>query len=118
MSTRNINQGPTYIDPLFEIPDGLVNFEHGLPPDGDAVLSGLDDDTEGNDLSETEADDESYIVDEQDDTGVPIIDFPDTFSIVSQTIRTMPNGMQVIDVVVATDDIPGATNYEFRIVKT
>jgi hypothetical protein len=117
MSTRNSNQGPTYIDPLFEIPEGLVNFEHSDVPLVDTPMNVVDDDSFLNDLDEAEAEDEAYITYEVNEEEPPELDFPDTFTIISQTIRTLASGMQVIDVVVDVETIPGAVNYEARVVK-
>jgi hypothetical protein len=102
---------------MFDIPDGLVNFQHSDVPTGDASDYLTDEEIETDDLSDSEVLDDTYLVDELDETGVPELDFPDTFTILSQTIRTQPNGMQVIDVVIEVESVAGALNYEVRAVK-
>lgn len=42
---------------------------------------------------------------------------PNDIKVKSQTIRFTPEGTQVIDVVLTWEEIPGATNYEVKIMK-
>jgi hypothetical protein len=114
MSSRNPIQGPSHLDPLFPIPDGLVDFEHTDAPVGSLPGYDVEDYTE---LSTNEIEDEDSYYEVDDDEMVPDIDTPSTFTVISQTIRTLPSGMQVVDVVAEVEDIPGALNYEFRVVK-
>ncbi len=40
---------------------------------------------------------------------------PTTFTVVEQIVRITTNGQAVVDLVVEVGDVPGATNYEFRV---
>lgn len=42
---------------------------------------------------------------------------PETFKIISQTLRTKASGAQVVDVVIETDDFPGITKIDVRVTK-
>lgn len=45
------------------------------------------------------------------------LSFPSYINIISQTVNTMPDGTQLVDVVIDIEDIPGADKYEVKIVK-
>lgn len=45
------------------------------------------------------------------------LETPESFSVISQTIRRAPGGQHVIDVVIETDDVPGAVKYEIQVAK-
>jgi hypothetical protein len=96
-------------DPNLPIPIGLKNArEKGAvsgPGDPNADIN-IQYDTLDDDDSEL---DEDYV---EDELGVPGV-----FTIVSQTVRTAPDGTQVIDVVVDVEDIDGAESYELRVTK-
>lgn len=86
------------IAPVFRIPEGAEDeFEY----------------TDGR-VAEEQFDD----VDDSELTGAGLAT-PDTFIIISQTIRRGANGkQQLVDVVFETDDIAGATKYEISYTPT
>lgn len=109
------------IDPIFAIPEGAEDqfvpsrddFE--IDYDSDAVDDGII-----NGALEFEFDfaEEETLYDDGSDDDDPIeLMVPEGFVIISQTLRRAPGGQQVVDVVVETDDVPGATHYELRVTK-
>ena len=40
---------------------------------------------------------------------------PAAITVVSQTVKTSPDGRQVINVIIEVDDIPGVQNYDVRV---
>lgn len=116
MAKSNQIQGPSYLDPMFEIPEGLVNYQHSTVPTGSATDYVTDEEIES-DLADTEVSDEVDIAVQIDPEEVPNLDIPNEFTIVEQVIRTLPSGMQVVDVIIEVEDVPGAINYDFRVVK-
>jgi hypothetical protein len=85
------------IDPVFRIPEGAEDeFEY----------------TDGR-VAEEQFDD----VDDSELTGAGLAT-PDTFIIISQTIRRGTGKQQLVDVIFETDDIAGATKYEISITPT
>ena len=94
-----------YLDPTFFIPDGLKEWEY----DPNRNLVEYEDDGLGNDTD---------LVDEGTGSGAPDkLQVPDGFRIVSQKVRKLRDGSQVVDVVLYVDDVPGATKYELRVTK-
>lgn len=101
---RSPNSDVTIVDPLFPIPEGLRDFtyedrEFPFDPDidkNDTEDSGLGEEGEG----------------EEEDV-IPQI--PKTFKIVKQTIRTLKDGSQVVDLTVEVEAVKGADKYEFRL---
>jgi hypothetical protein len=113
---RNPVQGPSYLDPLFPIPDGLVDYQHSdvLDP---SVSEFMADESDSSLLeNSSDIEDDSYVVDDDDDEPDEI-DVPNMLTVVDQIIRTQPSGMQVVDLIVEVEDVAGAANYEFRVVK-
>lgn len=42
---------------------------------------------------------------------------PAWLKLISQTVRTGPTGIQVVDVVIEVEDVPGVTDYQPRVTK-
>ena len=98
------------IDDNFLIPDGLkdtgfaetVGDEFAVDPDTidiqfesiDDGDSELDEDEIGNDL-----------------------ETPENITVITQEVRTAPDGRQVVDIVLEVSDVPGAMKYDVRITK-
>ena len=60
-------------------------------------------------------DDGEFVIREVESGGGSLV--PEIIGIVSQDVRVAANGTQVVDVIVEVTDIPGITNYEFRVTK-
>jgi hypothetical protein len=114
MTNTNITPAKTVIDPRFDIPEGLDSFVYPdeMTPVGNSTGDGPDSDTVEIFTGEP-SDEESDIGDISHDAP-PV---PMDFIVVSQTIRTSPDGRQLVDVIIQTEDIPGVTHLEFRITK-
>lgn len=99
-------------DPNLDIPIGLKNARVAVRPDNEEELPDASADIDFQ--TETLIDEESELDEEEvgDELGVP-----GTFEVISQTLRTAPDGTQVVDVVVDVEDIEGAVKYEVRITK-
>lgn len=101
------------IDPIFRIPEGAED----IFVVGRDSADGVNDDIEGQvsvdifglDIDSSEVDDVTFT---DNDLGTP-----DNFFIESQVIRRSTGGQMVVDVVLAIDEVPGATNYEIQVVK-
>jgi hypothetical protein len=109
------------VDPLFLIPDEVGDFEYPADPleqdveydyDVEEALTG---DFLGYD-DELESD--VYIVDEGESEYYELPDTPNTITVIDQIIRTGTNGMQVVDLILDVEEVPGAIDYQFRVVKT
>lgn len=99
-------------DPNLAIPIGLVNTKVATAPDVQTEIPEPDADIDPQ--FDTLADDDSELdIDSNED----VLGAPASFEILSQTVRTGPDGKQVVDVVVDVEDIEGAENYEFRLTK-
>lgn len=102
------------LDPIFPVPVGAEDIFVYNRDNADPMDPGSDSIT---------VDDLSIIDDLAFDNSVTDADasalgVPDSFSIVSETIRRASGGVVVVDVVVGIDDVPGATDYDVQIVKT
>lgn len=99
------------INPNFAIPEGLVGVQEGVRdsdydyPDVDTVI----------DIQSDTYDDDDSILPEA--VSSYDVEAPDDISIVSQTVRTAPDGRQVIDVIIDVADVTGAIKYDVRITK-
>lgn len=99
-------------DPNLDIPIGLKNARVAVKPDNTEELPDpdADIDIQTDTLIDEESElDEEFVGDE--------LDVPGTFSIISQTVRTGPDGAQVVDVVIDVEEVEGAVKYEVRITK-
>lgn len=120
MSTNNYIIPPQQeIDNTFYIPPGLSRFEY--PPliisDDEDVVD--DTQVEINDvvqpIGEVVVDTTAPVIDVPATTALPV---PDGLTIVSQTLRTGPSGVQVVDVEVDVPDIQGINQFDIRATKT
>lgn len=100
------------IDGNFPIPDGLKNAIERLRNEDEAPVTeeeaDLDIQIEFLDEEESELDEEEM------PDGVAA---PDYIEIISQTVRTAPDGRQVVDVVIDVEEVDGAIKYDVRITK-
>lgn len=99
-------------DPNLDIPIGLKNTRVASLPDVDEERPEPDADIDVQ--SETLDDDDSAIDEDESGDG---LDVPGTFEIISQTVRTAPDGSQVIDIVIDVEEVENAVKYEVRITK-
>ena len=100
-------------DPNLNIPIGLKNVNIRLTPQDGIVLDTPENDATTADMLGLEDDETGEGEDAADD----ILDPPGSMEIISQTVRTAPDGRQVIDVVIEVEDIAAATDYEIRVTK-
>lgn len=116
MAKRTTQTNRTLIDPAFPIPKGAEDeFVYTETP-GDEFYDPEDDSLFYDELVDAGSDLVEYY---EEDFGEAedVLDIPDEFTIISQTVRRAPGGYQVIDVVIQTEDIDGAINYEVRVTK-
>lgn len=117
MSDRSTPSDKVLVDPLFAIPEGA---EDQFAPTRDEVDSvEIVDSEELVDLGldESQAAQDFNFEESVDDNGGITLDIPDEFAVISQTLRRAPGGQQVIDIVIQTEDIEGAVNYEIQVTK-
>lgn len=99
-------------DPNLELPEGLKNARISTAPD---VTEDVPDPDADIDVQiETFNDDDSQL--DEDEVGNEL-GVPGSFVIISQSVRTAPDGRQVVDVVIDVEEIPGAVKYEVRTTK-
>lgn len=112
MAERVQSDKPRVLDPNFAIPEGVTNFTYKELTDGDesALEVRSNDEAPVSDISV----EDSELDGESDDTP----DTPFIYGIVSQVIRTAPDGSQVVDVVLDVDDIDSTEEYNVRITAT
>lgn len=94
MARRAVTQRAQEISHNFYIPEGLEDSFSYSENDGD--------------------DDDLDVPGGFGNEGVAI---PDSLVVISQTLRTLKNGQEVVDVVFEVENIPGATKYELRVTK-
>ena len=101
------------VDNDFFIPEGLeVDREEALDEeDNDLYFN----DGSGGTGTEGDDGDDDFDGDSGGDEDEP--EAPLGIEIVSQTLRTLPDGTQVVDVVVELEDFDGVTDYNVRKVK-
>lgn len=118
MAKRSTPSDKVKIDPLFVIPDGAEDQfaysreEYAVEEtsEDNLAIDSVDDYTET-------ADDSLDYDDGYGDQDATILEIPENFSIISQVLRRAPGGQQVVDIVIETEDIPGAINYEIQVTK-
>lgn len=101
----------TLIDPVFGIPAGA---EDAFVYTDETVFIGADQDSIAVEET-TEAPGEEF--DEQIPDVANVIDTPTDFKVLSQTLRRAPGGQQVVDIIIESEDVAGAVNYEFQVTK-
>lgn len=102
-------------DPSAGIPSDLVlNVGYTELSDEYLLEDAPSSDTEIDVQSDSLFDDESELDEDNNDDELGV---PASLSIVSQTVRTGPDGNQVVDIVVDVEEVFGAVNYDIRITK-
>lgn len=99
-------------DPNLDIPVGLKNARVAVSPNKTEDVPDPDADIDFQTETYIDEDselDEEFVGDE--------LDVPGTFEIISQTVRTGPDGSQVVDIVIDVEEVEGAVKYEVRITK-
>ena len=103
------------VDPNFFVPPGVIGISQ-------AESSGSQS-TYGQDIIDVEDDGYFEEVDtlgpitDAGDGGNEILGVPSNFSVFSQTVKILPDGTAMVDVILDIPDVPGANNYEVRITK-
>lgn len=118
MSNRPIRRKVESIDPMFNIPDGVDELVHDEDASDNANYA------EGSqEFAEGIIEEEIVILpveespqEEEDPTGKPPA--PRVLGIIKQTLRTLKNGDERVDVVLEVEDIVGVDKYEFRVSKS
>lgn len=119
MAKRSTPSDKILIDPLFGIPEGAED-QFTLTKDEVDTEDFVDIDELVNDVITPDYQDGSEIFvyeDNSDDLGGVVLEIPDDYSVISQTLRRAPGGQQVVDIVIETEDIDGALNYEIQVTK-
>lgn len=108
-----------YVDPMFYIPEGIDEDTWAYREDADEITVDNEDTSLSEEASDEfgDVDSDVTIVDEGDasEDDAPMV--IDNLEVISQVLRRANDGSQVVDIVVEVDDIPGITNYEFRVTK-
>jgi hypothetical protein len=103
---RSVKRDKRIIDPIHHLPDGVDELEFdrgGINIDEDSQVILFDD---------IEVD-----VDPGVGGGPEQLATPRIIGIISQTIKTQPNGQQTVQVVLDVSNVPGAANYEFKVAR-
>lgn len=100
-------------DPNLDLPVGLKNVNVTPTVQEGVVVDTPDDDSNLDEVEFLEVDE-----DLNEDFSNDILDPPSSMEIVSQTVRTAPDGRQVVDIIIDVEDIDGALNYEVRVTTT
>ena len=100
-------------DPNLELPIGLKNVNVTPTVQEGTVVESPENDVELDPQTESYEDEASD--DSDEDIANDILEPPGSFEILSQTVRTAPDGRQVVDIVIEVEDMPGAADYDFRI---
>lgn len=101
-------------DPNLEVPLDLKNVRVTPTVQPGTVQDIVDNDVEIDVQTETLDDVESEL---DEDYADDVLDAPSDYTIISQTVRTAPDGHQVVDVIIDVEEIVGAIDYEVRITK-
>lgn len=102
------------IDQNFGIPAGLDQTGTKASDDANNDVVFTDETNQIDIQTQTDEDDNSDLdEDGGDDGSTP----PNSIQIVQQTVRTAPDGRQVVDIVIEVEDVPGALNYDIRVTK-
>jgi hypothetical protein len=109
-SGRIVQKPEVVLDPNFFLPPGVTGMrletleERGRQSPG-SIIAGSD----------------GEVIDQELEFENPDIDSslrpPSWIKVISQTVRKGPTGIQVVDVVIEVEDVPGVDDYQVRITK-
>lgn len=99
-------------DPNLDIPVGLKNAREGISSDVIEELPEPDADIDFQ--TDTLIDEDSELDEESVEDE---LDVPGSFEVITQTVRTAPDGSQVVDIVIEVEEVEGAVKYEVRVTK-
>lgn len=97
------------VDPMFFVPEGMeeIVYDDNIE-DPEAPVD---------EESEDELTSDEYLTNETEDNNSEAPDTPDVLGVLQQIVKTGSSGAQVVDVIIEVEDIPGISNYEFRVTK-
>lgn len=111
MANTPVQRPVSSLDPMFAIPQGVDELQYSDVGDSAGVTDLIDDYT-GLPLRE-DVNAEIVFEDDKDNS----VEVPDILSIINQTIRRSPGGVNVVDLLVEADNLPNISKYEFRVTK-
>ena len=104
-----------YVDPHFYIPDGMTEWVYRADPTDEVSDDGS---LENSALEAIDVPADVTVVDESNATIPEMRLFaPDSVVVALQQIRRLPDGSQVVDIILEVDDVAAATKYEVRVTK-
>lgn len=109
MASKPVIRSKTELDPMFFIPEGVEELVYN---DEFETTEPSEEEVE---VSYSDYSDEYDVEDDNNYYEGPAT--PEIIGVVSQTIRRLPSGQQVVDVVIEVSDVAGAENYEVRVTK-
>lgn len=114
MVNVSVTPEKTVIDSRFDIPDGLDAFYYADVPDHDAteeeVIILAEDIVVATSVDGTGTEYTPEVI--VSSTAPPP---PTSIAIISQSVKTSPDGRQVINVVIEVPDVSGVLNYDVRV---
>lgn len=119
MANRSVAGKSREVDPLFPIPAGMEDdWNYGE----DAVVESADG---GADIEETNFEDieevgsDMDLFDEGEGEGsYDTPEVPENLRVVTQVLRRLPDGSNVVDLVVEVDDVPNIVKFDVRVTKS
>lgn len=116
MAKRREFTETSILDPMFYLPEGLRGVDYS---EDELDLAQETDELTTQEIfgDEDYIEDEGYVVDDADMELAEDVDSPNELTVIEQIIRTLPNGMQVVDLVIDVETVADAIDYDFRVVK-
>lgn len=108
MANNSVKREVTALDPMFYIPEGVDEFVYEDENSWIPIVEPYE---------EPEIYFEDTFVSEDDLNYYDGPETPDILGVVEQIARTDETGRQVVDVILEVEDLPGVSNYEFRVTR-
>jgi hypothetical protein len=118
MANRSTPSDKILVDPLFQVPPGAEDQFVFSREDADSDIVEDIEEVEEEDFGGSDDDIQTLDFDDGfDDQNGVTLETPTAFAVIAQAIRRAPGGQQVIDVIIQTEDIVNANNYEIQVTK-
>ena len=113
MAGRTTRRDSAALNPMFPIPEGMEDefFYDEDAAQRDLISDEIDESALIDEFGDFELEE---IDDDTDYTETP--DTPQIFGVIQQTVRFLPDGTQLVDVILSVEDVPGAT-YEVGVTR-
>lgn len=119
MAKRVTSADKILLDPLFSVPEGAEEVYTKEKEQSEVDIETADITSIADEFGDDYYDStDNQDIGDEDDLGEDVLlGVPEQFVLFHQQLRRAPGGQHVVDIIIAVEDVPGATDYEVQVTK-